>query len=164
MLKKIYFFLQKELLNLIFSHWYTASRAYKFCLADSAECQCCRKGVEETTAHVFQCPNRNEIHIDHRRKLTELMADQQIPNGPLYLIEAGIDLALISDTTHQGEAWDGDENGNKVEQRVAQLTTDDDISFEYKEAFRQQTIIGWANTFTGKLAKGWRNCWIERQQ
>ena len=65
-------------------HWYTVSRAYKFGLADSAECQCCREGVKETTAHIFQCLNRNEIHIEHRRKLTEPMVDQQIRNGLLY--------------------------------------------------------------------------------
>ena len=51
--------------------------------------------------------------------------------------------ALQSDNTHQGEAWDGDEEGNVVEKRVAQLLNDDEISMEYKEAFRQQTIIGW---------------------
>ena len=34
-------------------HWYTASRAHKFDLADLAECQCCREGVEETAAHIF---------------------------------------------------------------------------------------------------------------
>ena len=34
---------------------------------------------------------------------------------------------------------------------------------EYKEAFRQQTIIGWEHIFTGKFAKGWRNCWTEHQ-
>ena len=62
-------------------HWYMASRSHKFGLADSAECQCCREGAEETTSHIFQCPNRDEIHIDHRWKLTELMADQQITNG-----------------------------------------------------------------------------------
>ena len=106
-------------------HWYTVSRAHKFGLADSAECHCCREGVEETTAHIFQCPKRNEIHIDHRRKLTELLVDQQIPNGLLYVIEAGIDLALISNNTHQGEAWDRDENGNEVEKRVAQLLNND---------------------------------------
>ena len=61
-------------------HWYTVSRAHKFGLADSAECQCCREGVEETTSHIFLCPNRDEIHIEHSRKLTELLADQQIPN------------------------------------------------------------------------------------
>ncbi len=35
---------------------------------------------------------------------------------------------------------------------------------EYKEAFRQQTIIDWEYIFTGKFAKGWRNCWTERRQ
>ena len=119
-----------------------ASRVHKFSLADSAECQCCREGVEKTIAHIFQCPNRNEIHIDRRWKLMELLADQQIPNRLLYLLEAGIDLALTSSNTHQGEAWDGDVNGNEVEQRVAQLITDDNINGEYKEAFRQHTIIG----------------------
>ena len=76
-----------------------ASRAYKFGPAESAQCQCCRDGVEETTAHISQCPNRNEIHILHSRKLTELLADKQIPNELLHLIEAGIDLALLSDNS-----------------------------------------------------------------
>ena len=44
---------------------------------------------------------------------------------------------------HQGEAWDGDEDGNDEEKRVAQLLNDDEINLEYKEDFRQQTIIGW---------------------
>ena len=83
---------------------------------------------------------RNEIHIEHSRKLTELLVDQQIPNGLLYLIE---DLALLSDNTHQGDACDGDEEGNNEEQRVAQLLNNDEINMEYKEAFRQQMIIGW---------------------
>ena len=71
-------------------HWYMARRAYKFGLAESAECQCCRDGVKETTAHIFQCPNRNEIHLEHSRKLTELLTDQQIPNRLQHLIEAGL--------------------------------------------------------------------------
>ena len=100
-------------------HWYMASRAYKFGQVDSAECKCCRDGVKETTAHIFQCPDRNEVHIKHHRKIMKLLADQQLPNGLLHLIEAGIDLALLSDNTHQGEAWDGDEEGNVEEKRVA---------------------------------------------
>ncbi len=145
-------------------HWYTASKAYKFKLADSAECKCCSDGVGETTAHIFQCTDRNDVHRDHRRKLTELLAEQQIPNGLLHLIEAGIDLALHSDNTHQGEAWDGDEDGNDEEKRVAQLLNDDEINTEYKDAFRQQTVIGWEYIFTGKFAQGWRKFWTERQQ
>ena len=47
---------------------------------------------------------------------------------------------------------------------VAQLLYNDEISMEYKEAFRQQTIIGWEYMFTGKFAKGWRNCWTEHLQ
>ena len=133
--------------------WYTASRAYKFSLAESAECQCCRDGFKETTAYIFQCPNRNEIHIEHSQKLTELLADQQILDRLLHLIEAGIDLALLSDNTHQGEAWDGDDEGNEIEKRVAQLLNDDEINMEYKEAFRQQMIIGWEYIFMGKFAK-----------
>ena len=58
--------------------------------------------------------------------------------------------------------WNG--NGNDEEKRVAQLLKDDEINLEYKEAFRQQTIIGWEYIFTGKFAKGWRNCWTERRQ
>ena len=40
-------------------HSYTASRTCKFNLAESAECKCCRGGVNETTAHIFQCADRN---------------------------------------------------------------------------------------------------------
>ena len=71
------------------------------------------------------------------------MAEQQLPNGLLRLIEAGIDLALYSDNTHQGEHWDGNDDGNEVEKRVAQLLNDDEINTEDKDAFRQQTVIGW---------------------
>ena len=141
-----------------------ASRAYKFGLVESAECQCCRDGVEETTARIFQCPDRNEIHIDHSQKLTELLADQQLPNGLLHLIEAGIDLALLSDNTHQGEAWDVDEEGNVEGKRVAQSLNNDKINMQYKESFRQQVIIGWEYIFTSKFAKGWRICWTKRWQ
>ena len=84
------------------------------------------------------------------------MADQQLPNGLLHLIEAGIDLAKLSDNTNQGEAWDGDADGNDEEKRVAQLLNNDEINMEYKEVFRQQTIIGREHIFTGKFAKGWR--------
>ena len=76
----------------------------------------------------------------------------------------GIDLSLQSDNTHQGETWDGDDDGNEVEKRVAQLLNNDEINTEYKEAFRQQTIIGWEYIFMGKFAKGWRNCWTECRQ
>ena len=41
-----------------------------------------------------------------------------------------------------------------LEKRVAQLMNDDEINTEYKEAFRQQTVIGWEYIFTGKFAKG----------
>ena len=94
------------------------------------------------------------LHLKHHWKLTELLAEQELPNRLLHLIEAGIDLALLSDNTHQGEAWDGDEEGNIGEKRVAQLLNDDEINMEYKAAFRQQTIIGWEYIFTGKFAKG----------
>ena len=124
-------------------HWYAVSKAYKFNLAESAEYKCCRDGVDETTVHIFQCTDRNEVHCEHCRKLTEFLADQWIPNGLLRLIEAGIDLALHSDNTHQGEAWDGDDKGNNEEKRVAQFLNDDEINMEYNAAFRQQTIIGW---------------------
>ena len=135
-------------------HWYTASRACKIKQAESAECKCCRDGVNETTAHIFQCTDRNEVHLEHHQKLRALLADQQLPNRLLRIIELGINLALLSDNTHQGEHWDGDEEGNNIEKRVAQLLKDDEINMEYKEAFRQQTIIGWDYIFTGKFAKG----------
>ena len=138
-------------------HWFTASKACKFNLAESAECKCCRDGVDETIAHIFQCTDRNDVHLDHHRKLTELLADQQILNGLLHLIEAGIDLALHSDNTHQGKQWDGDKEGNVIEKIVAQLLNDGEINMEYKEAFRQQTIIGWEYIFTGKFAKKGEN-------
>ena len=79
----------------------------------------------------------------------------------MHIIEAGIDLALLSDNMHQGETCDGDEEGSNIEKRVAQLLNDDEINKEYKEAFRQQTIVGWEYIFMGKFSKGWRNCWIE---
>ena len=72
-------------------------------------------------------------------------------------------ITLLIDSTHQGEKWDGDEEGNTEEKRVAQLLNNGEINTEYKEAFRQQTIIDWEYIFTGKFAKGWRNCWIECQ-
>ena len=114
--------------------------------------------MTETTAHIFQCTDRNEVHLEHYQKLTALLVEQQITNGLLHIIEAGIDLALLSDNTHQGETWDGDDDGNDIEKRVAQLMNDDEINIESKEAFRQQTIIGWEYIFTGKFAKGLRNC------
>ena len=100
----------------------------------------------------------------YRQQLTSLLADQQLPNGLLHLIEAGIDLALHSNNTHQGEVRICDEDDNDEEKRETQLLNDDEINLEYKEAFRQQTVIGWEYIFTGKFAKGWRNCWAERQQ
>ena len=95
------------------------------------------------TAHILQCPDRNEVHIVRHRELRELLADQQLPNELLYIIEAEICLALQSDNTHQGEAWDGDDEGNNEEKRVTQVQNSDEINMKYKEAFRQQTIIGW---------------------
>ena len=79
-------------------------------------------------------------------------------------MKGGGDIALLSDITHQGEEWGGDEEGNNKEKRVAQLLNDEKINREYKEAFRQQKIIGWEHIFMGKFAKGWRNCWTEPQQ
>ena len=72
------------------------------------------------------------MHQAYRQQLTSLLADQQLPNGLLHLIEAGIDLALHSNNTHQGEAWDGDEDGNNEEKRVAQLLKDDEINLDYE--------------------------------
>ena len=100
------------------NHWYTASRAFKFGQVYSAECKCCRDGVTETTAHIFQCTDRNEVHLKHHQKLTELLADQQLPNRLLHIIETRIDQALLSDKMHQGETWDGDDKGNNIEKRV----------------------------------------------
>ena len=91
--------------------------------------------MNETTAHIFQCTNRNEVHLKHHQKLTELLPDQKLQNELLHIIEAGIDLALVSDNTHQGEFWDGDDDGNNFEKRVAQLMNDDEINTEYKEVF-----------------------------
>ena len=145
-------------------HWYTESRACKFKQAESAECKCCRDEVNETTARIFQCTDRNEVHLEHHQKLTALLADQQLPNRLLHIIEAGIDLALLSDITHQGETWDGDDDGNEIKKRVAQLLNNDEINTEFMEEFRQQTIIGWKYIFTGKFAKGWRKCWTEPRQ
>ena len=94
-------------------HWYTASRAFKSGQVDSAECKCCSDGVKDTTAHIFQCTDRNEVHLEHHQKLTALLAEQQLPNRLLH-IEAGIDLALLSDNTHQGETWDGDDERQSI--------------------------------------------------
>ena len=71
----------------------------------------------------------------------------------MHLIEAGIDLALLSDNTHQGEKWDGDDKGNDEEKSVAQHLNNDEINIDYKEAFRQQMIIGWGYIFTANLQK-----------
>ena len=60
----------------------------------------------------------------------------------MHLTEAGIDLAVHNNNTHKGEVLDGDKDGNNKEKRVAQLINDDEINLEYKEAIRQQTIIG----------------------
>ena len=95
-----------------------ASRAYKFGQIESAECKCCRDKVETTTSHIFQCLERNKVHLEHHQKLTEFLADQQLPNGLLHLFEAGIDLAFQSDNTHQEETWDRDEEGNDFEKRA----------------------------------------------
>ena len=81
------------------------------------------------------CAFRNEVHLVHHRKLAELLADQKLPNGLLHLIEVGIDLALLSNNNHQGEAWDGDKEGNIEEKKVVQLLNNDEINMEYKEAF-----------------------------
>ena len=70
------------------------------------------------------------------------MAKQQIPNGLLRLIEAGIDLVPQSNNTHQGEHCDRYGDVNKVVKRVAQLLNDNEINTEYKDAFRQQAVIG----------------------
>ena len=43
---------------------------------------------------------------------------------------------------------------NRYRAMLSQLVNDDEISMEYKEAFRQQTIIGWKYIFMGKFAKG----------
>ena len=69
------------------------------------------------------------------------MAEQWLPNGLLHLIEVGIDLVIQSDNTHKGEYWDGNDDGNEVQKKVAQLLNDDEINTG-KDAFRQQTVIG----------------------
>ena len=86
--------------------------------------------MNEITAHIFQCTNRNEVHHEHHQKLTALLADQQLPNGLLRITEAGIDLASLSNNTHQGETWDGDDDNNDFEKRVAQLLNNDEINLE----------------------------------
>ena len=65
----------------------------------------------------------------------------------LYLIEAGVDIALKE--THKSEYWEGDDEGSATERRIAELLHDAKIA--KIQIWRSNDK---RNTTTGKLATG----------
>ena len=90
------------------------------------------------------------------------MREIEAPNHLLHLFEAGIDLALLNGETHSGEDWNGNPEGSITEMTIPDLLNDEMTPQHYKTAFQQQTKIGWEQLFMGKMASGWRQCWLDK--
>ena len=52
--------------------------------------------------------------------------------------------------SHQGENWRGNEEGSKIERKVATFLQDDTVSEQVKDAFSSQVLLGWEDAFQGR--------------
>ena len=88
------------------------------------------------------------------------MREVETPTQLLYLFEVGIDVALINAETHSGEDWNGNYDGSLTELKKAELLNDNETPQHYIMAFKQQTMIRRKRLFMGKMARGWKQCWM----
>ena len=57
--------------------------------------------------NIFQCTDRANVHCDHQRKLTELLANKQLPKELLHI------LTVSQNTTNQTRRKQAEANGRK---------------------------------------------------
>ena len=91
------------------------------------------------------------------KQFTELMRQIEIPNNILKLLEGGIELVLSRGETFRGEKWQDKDNLAQSDKRIKSLLEDASFREDAKEAFIQQTEIGWGGLFMGRMAIGWRS-------
>ena len=91
------------------------------------------------------------------------MKETDAPNHLLHLFEAEIELALLDGDTDSGKEWNGNPNGSIMERTILELLNDNRIPQHYKMAFQQQANVGREHLFMGKMASGWRQCWLGKK-
>ena len=63
---------------------------------------------------------------------------------------------VLSDTeSYQGGNWRGNEEGSKIEQKVATFFDDDTVSEQVQDAFSSQVLLGWEDAFQGRFPIRW---------
>ena len=83
---------------------------------------------------------------------TELIRDKEIPNDILRMFEVGIGIALS--VPYDDEFTTTEEV--ITDKRVTTILHDDTIREDRREAFTQQTKLGWTRIFTGYISTKWR--------
>ena len=61
------------------------------------------------------------------------------------------------------EDWNGNPNGSAIDRTISELLFDETIPNQYKTAFQQQMKLGWEHLFMGKMASGWKQCWLDKK-
>ena len=136
--------------------WHTESRAHKYDDLAPDRCRCCTENKEETTEHIFQCSSRKDVHKKYYEKFIGLMGDKEIPNDILSMFEVGIDIALFKPLR---TVYDDDilaSTDIMADIRVTRIMNEVSIREDRREAFAQQTRLGWTKLFLGYMTEGWR--------
>ena len=136
--------------------WFTEARAHTYDHLASDKCRCCDDGKIESLEHILQCSSRKPIHQQYTTKFEEMMRDYEIPNDVLKMFEAGIDMALFPSARPLFDDDDSDMAELMEDERVTRFLNDEYIREDRREAFAQQTKLGWTRLFMGFMSMEWR--------
>ena len=104
------------------------------------------------------------MHQKYTTKFQELMRDYEIPNDILKMIETGIDIALTPTARPLHDNENTDTADLLDDERVSQFLNDEGIREDRREAFAQQTKLGWTRLFMGFMSIEWRRSTAKLEQ
>jgi len=110
--------------------------------------------VAETTDHILQCPTRETVHSTFYTKFIALMREKKLPNDILELFDASIDIALFTPLRLSFDEAYIDAADIMTDERVTTILNSDKIRPDRREAFAEQTRMGWMRIIMGFFTTG----------
>jgi len=84
------------------------------------------------------------------------MQDMEILNDILDLLKVGLDIAILTPVRLSVDEAAMDDMDIMTDDRVMEMLENNKIRTDQREAFIQQTTLGWTRIFMGYFTTGWR--------